>query len=170
MNSSVNKMIKLSFFLSIALVVNLLETLVPIPVPLPGVKIGLANFIGLMVLCLYGKKEYVIFNILKVILVAIVRTGFGSSFFIGMSGTVLSTVATLFVYKISKASIYGLSVVGSIFHSLGQVLMIVVIYNNIYMINYMWVLLIVSIISGVITAFIASLTLQRLVRKEGSNL
>lgn len=160
MNKGVSKMIKLSLFLAIALVINFLESLVVIP--LPGVKIGLANFIGLMVLCLYGKKEYVLFNMLKVVLVALVRTGFGSSFLIGLSGTLLSTLFTLIIYKLTKASIYGLSVVGAIFHSLGQVLMIVIIYNNIYMINYMWILLLVSVISGVITAFIASVTLQRI--------
>lgn len=166
MNANVNKMIKISLLLSAALIVNFLETLVSVPVPLPGVKIGLANFIGLMVLCLYGKKEYVVFNVLKVILVALVRSGFGSSFLIGFSGTLLSTLATLLVYRITKASIYGLSVVGSIFHSVGQVLMIIIIYSNIYMINYLWALLIISVVSGFITAFIASCVLQRLPKKE----
>lgn len=166
MNNSVNKMIKISLLLSIALIINFLESLVPIPVPLPGVKIGLANFIGLMILCLYGSKEYVFFNILKVFLVALVRTGFGLAFLIGLSGTVLATLATLFVYKISKASIYGLSVVGALAHSFGQVVAIVVIYSNIYMLNYLWGLLIVSVISGVITAFIASCVLQRMPKKN----
>lgn len=169
MRDRINRMVKISLFLAIAIVINYLESLVPIPVALPGVKIGLANFIGLMILCLYGKKEYVLFNIVKVVLVALVRTGFGSSFIIGLSGTVLSTMFTLLVYKISKASIYGLSVVGAIFHSLGQVLMISIIYSNIYMINYLWLLLFVSILSGIITAFIASVTLQSIMKKEGSS-
>ena len=170
MNGNVNKMIKISLFLAVAIIVNFLESLVAIPLPLPGVKIGLANFIGLIVLGLYGEKEFVVFNILKVVLVALVRVGFGSSFLISLSGTVLSTLAILLVYKIRKVSIYGLSVIGAIFHSIGQVSMVIILYSNIYMINYLWILSLVSAISGVVTAFIASVVLQRIPKREGFNI
>lgn len=162
MNKRVNKMVRMSLLLAIALIVNFLESLVPLPLPLPGVKLGLANCIGLVVLYLYSEKEYILFNILKVIMVALLRTGFGTSFFIGFSGTLLATVFTLLCYKFSKVSIYGLSVVGAVFHALGQVLMVIVLYNSIYMINYLVILEITSVISGVLTAFIASVTLQKL--------
>lgn len=165
MNSKTNKMVKISLLLAIALIINYLESLVPLPIPLPGVKLGLANCIGLVVLCLYNEKDYILFNILKVFMVALLRTGFGTSFFIGFSGTLLSTIFTLVVYKFIKASIYGLSVVGAIFHSLGQVLMVMLLYSNVYMINYLVILEITSIISGVITAFVASVTLQKLPKR-----
>ena len=165
MNNKTNKMIKISLLLAIALIVNFLESLVPLPLPLPGVKLGLANCIGLVVLCLYNEKDYVIFNVLKVFMVALLRTGFGTSFFIGLSGTMLATIFTLLVYKISKASIYGLSVVGAIFHALGQVVMVMILYNSVYMINYLAILEITSVISGVLTAFIASVTLQKLPKR-----
>lgn len=155
-------MVKISLLLAIALIINYLESLVPLPLPLPGVKIGLANCIGLIVLCLYTEKDYVVFNVMKVFMVALLRTGFGTSFFIGISGTFLATVFTLVAYKFSKASIYGLSVVGAVFHALGQVLMVILLYNSVYMINYLAVLEIVSVISGLLTAFIASVTLQKL--------
>ena len=150
--------------LAIAIVINYLESLVPLPLPLPGVKIGLANCIGLMVLCLFSKKDYVAFNVLKVVMVALLRTGFGSAFLIRAMGTLLSTLITLLVYKFTKSSIYGLSVVGALFHSLGQVLMVILIYNNIYMISYLPLLEIVSVIAGTLTAFISANVLERLPR------
>ena len=165
MNNKTNKMVKISLLLAIALIVNYLESLVPLPLPLPGVKLGLANCIGLMVLCLYDEKDYVVFNALKVFMVALLRTGFGSSFFIGICGTLLSTIFTLIAYKFSKASIYGLSVVGAVFHALGQVLMVILLYNSIYMINYLVILEVASVISGLITAFVASVTLQKLPKR-----
>lgn len=165
MNNKTNKMVKIALLLAVALIINYLESLVPLPIPLPGVKIGLANCIGLVVLCLYTERDYILFNILKVFMVALLRSGFGSAFFIGLSGTLLSTLFTLLVYRFSKASIYGLSVVGAIFHSLGQVLMVMILYSNVYMINYLVILEITSIISGVITAFIASVTLQKLPKR-----
>lgn len=165
MNNKTNKMVKISLLLAIALIINYLESLVPLPIPLPGVKLGLANCIGLVVLCLYNVKDYVLFNVLKVFMIALLRTGFGTSFFIGLSGTLLATLFTLLVYKLTKASIYGLSVVGAVFHSLGQVLMVMLLYSNVYMINYLVILEITSIISGVITAFVASVTLQKLPKR-----
>ena len=165
MNNRTNKMVKISLLLAIALIVNFLESLVPLPLPLPGVKLGLANCIGLVVLCLYTEKDYVVFNILKVFMVALLRTGFGTSFFIGLCGTVLATIFTLLAYKLTKASIYGLSVIGAVFHALGQVIMVIILYNSIYMINYLVVLEIASVISGVLTAFIASVTLQKLPKR-----
>jgi len=159
---STNKLVKMALLLSFALVINFLESLVPLPIPLPGVKIGLANCIGLMVLFCFGKKDYIFFNILKVLMVALLRTGFGTAFFISVLGTLLSTSATLLVHTFTKASIYGLSIIGALFHSLGQVLMVMLLYNNVYFINYLPILEIVSIISGCLTAFISANVLQRL--------
>ena len=98
-------------------------------------------------------------------MVALLRTGFGTSFFIGLSGTALATIFTLIVYKFKKVSIYGLSVIGAVFHALGQVLMVMILYNSVYMINYLVILEITSVISGVLTAFIASVTLQKLPKR-----
>jgi heptaprenyl diphosphate synthase len=165
MNSKTNKMVKLSLLLSIALIINFLESLVPLPLPLPGVKLGLANCIGLIVLCLYEEKDYVLFNLLKVFMVALLRTGFGTAFFIGLSGTLFATIVTLIAYKLTKASIYGLSVIGAVFHALGQVLMVIVLYNSVYMINYLVILEFTSVISGVLTAFVASSVLLKLPKR-----
>jgi len=165
MNNKTNKMVKIALLLAIALIVNYLESLVPLPLPLPGVKLGLANCIGLVVLCLYDEKDYILFNVLKVFMIALLRTGFGTSFFIGLSGTLLATISTLLIYRFTKASIYGLSVIGAVFHALGQVLMVIVLYNSIYMINYLVILEVASVISGLLTAFIASVTLQKLPRR-----
>lgn len=165
MNKRTNKMVKIALLLAIALIVNYLESLVPLPLPLPGVKLGLANCIGLVVLCLYDEKDYVLFNVLKVFMIALLRTGFGTAFFIGFSGTFFATLVTLLFYKISKVSIYGLSVVGAVFHALGQVFMVIILYNSIYMINYLVILEITSVISGLLTAFLASVTLQKMPKR-----
>lgn len=162
---STNKLVRMALLLAFALVINYLESLVPLPVPLPGVKIGLANCIGLMVLYCFGKKDFVVFNIIKVLMVALVRTGFGTAFLISVMGTLLSTIVTLLVSRFTKASIYGLSIVGALFHSLGQVIMVMILYNNIYMINYLPVLETISILSGCLTAFISANVLEKLPKK-----
>lgn len=160
-----NKIVRLALLLSIALIVNYIESLVPLPIPLPGVKIGLANCIGLMVLFCFSKKDFVYFNILKVLMVALLRTGFGTAFFISSIGTFLSTIATLLIYRFTRASIYGLSIIGALFHSLGQVLMVMLLYSNVYMINYLPLLEVISIISGCLTAFISAMLLEKMPKR-----
>lgn len=157
---STNRLVRMALLLAFALIINFLESLFPLPIP--GVKIGFTNCVGLMVLFCFSKKEYVIFNVFKVLLVALLRTGFGIAFFISVSGTLLSTIITLLLYKFSKASIYGLSIAGALFHSLGQVLMVMILYNNVYMINYLPLLEFVSIISGCLTAFVSANVLEKL--------
>lgn len=159
---STNKLVRMALLLSLALIINFIESLVPLPIPLPGVKLGLANCIGLMVLYCFNKKDYVFFNVLKVVMVALLRTGFGTAFFISSMGTLLSTIATLLIHKFTKSSIYGLSIIGALFHSLGQVLMVMLLYDNVYMINYLPILEIISIISGCLTAFISANVLEKL--------
>ena len=159
---STQKLVRMALLLAIALVINYLESLVPLPLPLPGVKLGLANCVGLMVLACFDKKDYVVFNVLKVLMVALIRTGFGTAFFISAAGTFLSTTMVLIVYRWTKTSIYGLSVVGALFHSLGQVLMVMLIYSNVYMISYLPVLEIISVATGCITAFISANVLLKL--------
>ena len=159
---STQKLVRISLLLAIALVINYLESLVPLPLPLPGVKLGLANCVGLMVLACFDKKDYIVFNVLKVLMVALIRTGFGTAFFISAAGTFLSTVMVLLIYRFTKSSIYGLSVVGALFHSLGQVLMVMLIYSNAYMISYLPVLEIISVATGCITAFISANVLVKL--------
>ena len=130
--ANTNKLVRMALLLSLAFIINYLESLVPLPIPLPGVKIGLANCVGLMVLYCFNKKDFVYFNVLKVLMVALLRTGFGTAFLISILGTISSTLFTLLVYKFTKASIYGLSIIGALFHSLGQVLMVMILYKNVY--------------------------------------
>ena len=66
MNNKTNKLTKISLLLAIAFVINYLESLFPLPLPLPGVKLGLANCIGLIVLFLYDEKDFIVFTLLKV--------------------------------------------------------------------------------------------------------
>jgi heptaprenyl diphosphate synthase len=162
---STNKLVRMALLLSFALVINYLESLIPLPIPLPGVKIGLANCIGLMVLYCFEEKSYISFNLIKVLMVALVRTGLGTAFFISFIGTLLSTIATILIYKFSKASIYGLSIIGALFHSLGQVIMVMILYSNIYMINYLPILEVISIVTGCLTAFISANVLIKLPKK-----
>ena len=86
-NNSTKKIVRLSLFLALGVVLNIIESMLPVLIPVPGVKLGIANTIGLIVLYYYGPKEYTLIGFLRVILVALLRTGIGSiSFILSLSG------------------------------------------------------------------------------------
>jgi heptaprenyl diphosphate synthase len=150
----------LALLLAIAVVLNYLESL--IPTPFVGVKLGLANSVGLIVLYLFGAKYYAGFGLLRVVLTALLWSGFGSAFFISLAGMVLCTIFTLIVYRLKVCSIYGLSVIGAIFHGLGQIIMVAILYQTPYIVTYVLVMTASGLVSGVLMALLGSLLIRRL--------
>ena len=102
---------------------------------------------------------------LCVFLVTLIRTGFGSmSSILSFSGWFLSTSITLLVYFLHKASVYGLSVTSALFHQVGQIIMVIIIYELPEFINYLPILLTSGAISGVLVAFVSQRVLYLLNR------
>ena len=160
-----HKIVRLAIFLALGIVLNIVESLIPIPIAVPGIRLGLANTMGLIVLYFYSPKEYIAIGFLRVFFVALLRTGLGSiSFILSLSGWAISTLITLLIYMFGKASIYGLSIISALFHQVGQIIMVMILYQLPEMINYLPVLLITGGISGALVGFISSKVLGLLSR------
>ena len=160
-----HKIVRLAIFLALGIVLNIVESLIPIPIAVPGIRLGLANTMGLIVLYFYSPKEYIAIGFLRVFFVALLRTGLGSiSFILSLTGWAVSTLVTLLIYMFGKASIYGLSIISALFHQVGQIIMVIILYQLPEMINYLPVLLITGGISGALVGFISSKVLGLLSR------
>lgn len=148
---------RLSLLLALSVVLNLIESVIPFfNGMIPGLKIGLANIVVLFVLYEYSYKETIYISILRVFLVGILRTGlFSISFFFSLGGSLLSIIMMYLVKRFTKLSIIGISIVGSIFHSLGQVIVACFLINTSSMIYYLPWLLLFSIPTGIFTGIIA---------------
>ena len=163
--SLTRKIVRLAIFLALGIVLNIVESLIPIPIAVPGIRLGLANTMGLIVLYFYSPKEYIAIGFLRVFFVALFRTGLGSvSFILSLTGWAVSTLVTLLIYLPKKASIYGLSIISALFHQVGQIIMVIILYQLPEMINYLPVLLITGGISGALVGFISSRVLALLSR------
>ena len=162
-NNSTKKIVRLGLFLALGVVLNIIESMLPVLIAVPGVKLGIANTIGLLVLYFYGPKEYVLIGFLRVLLVALLRTGIGSiAFILSLSGWLISTLFVLLIYSFKKVSIYGLSMGSAVMHGVGQIIMVVLIYSLPEMINYLPILIISGLISGNVLALLSSEILKRL--------
>ena len=162
------KIVRLAIFLALGIVLNIVESMIPIPIPIPipgGIRLGLANTMGLIVLYFYSPKEYIAIGFFRIFFVALFRTGLGSvASILSFSGWLLSTGITLLLYLFKKSSIYGLSIISALFHQVGQIIMVIILYQLPEMINYLPLLLITGGISGGLVAIISSRILALLSR------
>ena len=161
-----NKFLTLyAVFLALGVMLNYIEHLIPLPTMFPGVKLGLSNALGLIVLYYLGKNSYVFFGILRVTLSALLFTGFGSTFLISLGGTLMASLITVILVSFTKSSIFGISASGAVFHGLGQIFVVSLLYGTIQMIWYMCILVISGVITGILMASVSVLLIQRLPTK-----
>lgn len=145
----------LAMLTAISVVIAILESFIPfIGNIIPGLKLGLANIIVIYTLYKYGFKDALIVSLLRVFIVSLLRTGFGLSFFFSLGGAILS-ILSMTIIKKTNLSMIGVSIIGSISHSIGQVLIGILIVDNYNIIYYLPYLLIFSIPTGVIIGLMA---------------
>ena len=108
----VQKMALLGVLTAAAIVIAILESFIP-SVGIPGVKLGLANIVILIILYELGIWEAAVVNLLRVLVVSLVRGTFLSmGFLMSLTGCVLSLgIMILFYLLIKKFSIIGVSVI-----------------------------------------------------------
>ena len=158
----IRKMTRLAILLALGVIINYMEhVLLPTSFIAPGVKLGLANTIGLIVLYFFGAKEFLAIGVLRVVMTALF-TGFGFNFFISLSGWGLSTLIVLILFVQNKLSIIGLSMVSAVFHGIGQVIMVSILYESLLMLNYLPILSVTGIVSGLLIAIITKEVLRRI--------
>lgn len=164
------KLVNLAVFLALGVVFNILENYIVFIPALPGVKLGLANSIGLILLAIYGPVEFLGIGLLRVLLSG-TFSGFGSSFLLSLSGFLVSSAFVMLLYIMNKLSLYGLSLVSAVMHGVGQVLVITWMYENILMLNYLGVMIISGMITGLLIAWVSRLVILRLrmFKVESSN-
>ena len=150
-----------------AIVIAILESFIP-SVGIPGVKLGLANIVILIILYELGIWEAVVVNLLRVLVVSLVRGTFLSmGFLMSLTGCVFSLgIMILFYLLVKKFSIIGVSVIGSLFHVLGQILIAMIFLGSAYIFLYLPVIAISAIITGVFVGIVAKLIINTGVIKK----
>ncbi|MFL0247833.1 Gx transporter family protein [Candidatus Clostridium stratigraminis] len=151
----------ISLLVAQALVLYVIEGMLPIPFIAPGAKLGLSNIITTVCLYIFSLKDAFIVMMLRIIL----STLFGgsiSSFLYSISGGILSLLAMYVIKRLGKnyISIIGVSITGAFFHNLGQIIAAALIINNINIIVYLPVLA----VAGIGTGFFVGITSRFLMK------
>ena len=166
-NMNVHKIALLGVLTAITIVVAIAESFIP-SIGIPGVKLGLANIVILITLYELGVVEAIIVNLSRVLVVGLVRGTFLSmGFLMSLTGAVLSLgIMILFYLLVKKFSIVGVSVIGSIFHIFGQILIAMLFLGTAYILYYLPIIAISAIITGIFVGIVAMLIIRTEIIKK----
>lgn len=141
---------------ALALVLGYVETLIPIPFPIPGIKLGLSNLCLLFVIYRLGAKTAWAVMLIKVILSALLISGF-QAFWFSFAGGVFS-MGTMIALK-RFFSVYGVSVLGGIMHNIGQLSAAALVMKTTAVFLYLPPLLISGAVCGILIGILCRLAL-----------
>jgi heptaprenyl diphosphate synthase len=148
-----------------ALVLSYVESLIPIPVPVPGIKLGVANAVALMALYKLGWKSAVAINVTRIVLAGAMFSGFSAMLY-GLAGGVLSVFVMILARHTGVFSTIGVSVAGAATHIIGQVTLASVVIQNTVIFMTLPVLLVSAIVSGAVIGYLVHLILGHIPNVE----
>lgn len=151
----------LGIFLALALIFSYVESLIPINFGIPGMKLGLANIVIVILLYCMGPKEAYGVSVVRVILAGFL---FGNLFSIlySLAGALLSLTVMLLLKKTEKFQILSISAVGGVCHNIGQLFIAAWTVENLNIFYYLPVLLIAGLITGIVIGLISQKIVVRI--------
>lgn len=156
MNKKTRKLVYIAMLTTLAVALHTFEASLALPLPY-GIKLGFANIISLVTIELFSAKEMAIVNILRVVLAGLLRGSiFSYTWFISAGGVLLSSIAIMLVRKFTKLPMVSTSIVSAIGHGVGQILVVVYIYQSWAMATWIIALFATSIPTGIFTGIIAN--------------
>ena len=155
------KVANLGMLLGIALILSYVESLIPFAFGIPGMKLGLPNAAILIILYLYGWKEALLVNILRILISGFL---FGSMFGIlfSLAGAVVSFSIMCIAKYVDFFSIKGVSICGAVSHNIGQMLVAVFVVKTSGILYYLPVLMVSGIITGILIGIISENVIPRI--------
>ena len=145
---------------ALALALSYVEGMFPLPVPLPGFKLGLANIVTLFALYTLGAPSALSILLVRVLLGAMFA-GNASALIYSLLGGFAAMAVMIALSRARGLSVYGVSIGGAAAHNIGQVAAAMLTLGSAAPAAYLPLLLVVAVFSGALTGLICSLLLGR---------
>lgn len=189
------KIAQLGFFLALALILAYVESLIPFSFGIPGIKLGLPNLIVVLLLCggitgqdsrerdialqddteqidrrksgMYGNsaREAFIVNILRIILSGFLFSNLYTILY-ALAGALLSFIAMLIGRRMRCFSVIGISVLGGVFHNIGQIIVAMLVVETVYVGYYVPFLIAAGTVTGAVLGIAAMELMPYLARTD----
>lgn len=161
-NSDLNKhLARMAMFLALAVIMGYLEALIPVTPAIPGIKIGLANFVIVLVMYLFSVRDAVVLSVLRIVLVGFLLSNL-SMILYSLAGAFFSLTMMALLKRNAHFSIYGVSMAGGIMHNVGQLLVAGSLMGFQAILWYVPFLLLAGLLAGLLIGFLVLISYRRL--------
>lgn len=156
-----NKAAYFGVFTALALIFSYVEMLIPIHFGVPGIKLGLANLMIVIMLYKSGAKDALLLSIVRIVLSGFL---FGNLFAIlySLAGGVLSLAVMAALKKRESFSVMGVSIAGGVSHNIGQLAVAMAVVETYRVGYYLPVLLIAGMVTGMLIGIVSNEVLKRI--------
>lgn len=147
--------------IALAFILSFVETLIPIQLGIPGVKLGLANLVTIVGLYTVGIRGTVMVSLTRIVLVGFT---FGNMFSMiyGLAGGALSLLVMVLLKKKNWFSQIGISIGGGIAHNVGQICIAAVVVQTGGVFYYLAVLLVAGTVAGTLIGLLGGIITERI--------
>ena len=151
----------IGIFTAAAIILGYVESMLPVFIGIPGVKLGLANLCVLYVLETGHSLSAVLINLIRIFMIGFL---FGSLFSIAYSlaGAAVSMAVMILLIRTRKVSVPAVSMAGGIAHNMGQLLVAAAVTENTRLLFYGPILVISGILTGLVNGLVTAELLRRL--------
>ena len=157
----IHRITRLGLLSAIALTIFMLEAQLPPIVPIPGIKLGLANIVTVFAVFALGPWDGAGILTVRVFLGAVFSGNFSTIFYSAAGGFLAILVTILLRRVLQKQQLWVAGCVGAIAHSIGQMAVAVLITGTPSLLIYLPVLILCSIITGLFTGLCAQFLVNR---------
>lgn len=154
-------------FTALAMIFSYVESILPINLGIPGIKLGLSNLVVLIALYSLGAGYAFAINMTRIVLSGLMFGGVSAMLY-SLAGGLLSFAVMLVLMKTDIFSPIGISAAGGVSHNLGQITVAALITETAEIYLYLPVLMISGTITGVLLGTLAALILRRMGVNVGS--
>ena len=155
------KIARYGLLVALALVLSYAESLVPLSVAVPGVKLGLPNLVVIFALYRIGTKEAAVLSVLRVVLVS-AMFGNAYSLWYSLAGAVLSLAVMSALKQTKLFGCTGVSVAGGVCHNLGQIAVAMLVLRSAGVAYYLPVLVFSGTLAGVAIGAVGAVMVKRI--------
>lgn len=143
-----------AMLVALAMIFSYVESLIPINLGIPGIKLGVANLVTVTGLYILAPMEVLLVVILRVLLVGFMF-GNGMSILYSLAGGILSFLVMLLLKRIKGFSMIGISIAGGVSHNIGQIVVAMCVLENMKLIYYLPVLMIAGTVTGILIGVVS---------------
>ena len=155
------KLTRMALLTAIALTIFMIEAQIPALVPIPGVKLGLANIVTVFAVFTMGSKEGAMILAARIFLGAVFAGNFSTIFYSAAGGACAILVTIGLKRILTKNQLWVAGALGAVAHSIGQMAVAVAMTGTPGLLVYLPVMILCGIITGLFTGLCAQFLVKR---------